>query len=331
MQFLEYLRPAQLAQLLSSSSFDDLQRSEVAWMVEGLSRREGRSVETLLKPEFGLVDAILSLLIQANVSPQISLPLWRALGNAAVAEDGKYVPVLLQSSLLLQAGTMILQEHYGGTTSVLVEGLDTLSSLLFDAGVINHPSTIAARAWLPHFPQVLHSSIHEIQRHAWQTVSVALKTPPGNEHRGAELELQVYLARDSRALRVLLQALHLATTRPDVDMQLAALDVLEGFLNSSQHSETYSHWMEIDSGDETLQRLSLQGTGPVAERAGYILEMHFDDEDSEDDVPPDSSAEPFSFGTSTKTPGLAASGSALSIPVGRGRGRVIPAWMSKQS
>ena len=334
MSFLRDLTALQLAQLLASTALDSVQRTEVAWMVEGLARREPLAVRALLDSEAGLIAAITSRLLQSDVLPAVLLPLWRALGHFAVANNGSFVQDLLSHQSVIHAGVMLLQQARNIPTTVVVEGLDTLACLLFDVGTANHLSTtIAAPAWVPRLANLVSSTaVYDIQCHAWQAMSVALCPPPNCENTFVESQVHELVTKDPHALRSLLQALHDVVTRPDLHVQKAALDVLEQLLHQSC-SPVLLLWIEIDGGKDgtvTLGHLSVNGADVVAEQAGRLLDMYFDEDENEDvaatfsfDIPAGQSpTQAFSAMSPPQIP---------QIGQGRGRGRVLPAWMSKQS
>jgi hypothetical protein len=359
MWFLQHLLPQHVAELLKmDTALDATQRTEVAWMLEGLARREGRAVEALLEPTAGLLPAVLKWLVGPPLPPistttatvprpppaappSVQLPLWRMLGHCAVASDGALVHHLLSQEEVIQAGVTLLQQSTTTfSKTVLVEGLETLSCLLFDAGTIHHPSTtIAAPAWLPHLAHLLPTTAHEVQLHAWQAMAVALRPPVGHENAHSESMLQQLIVSTNTVpqggLRTLLQALLDAMRRPDTDLQRATLDVLQMLLRRTP--STHGVWIEIDRGDQVLHGLSLNGVGSVAELAADIVDEFFDQDDDDDSdfdgatMNSNRHQSEFSFGVPAFGAAVTAVDTAPPAGQGRGRGRGTPAWMSQQA
>lgn len=143
--YTPHLTNAKVIQLLTCTNNHTLQ-TEAAWMVEGLARREIQTVHHFVQDTTnGLLHHMIAILNNHNQTPPtVQLPLWRAMGHLAVADEGTLLPKLLQTTGLVQAGTHMLQQPHTTTTAVLSEALATIACLLCDAGIPNHPSTTIA-------------------------------------------------------------------------------------------------------------------------------------------------------------------------------------------
>lgn len=359
--FLQHLAPSQLAHMLqlppatggdNNNNFDDdTALVETAWMVEGLSRREPAAVQALLQETTLVTNMVSLLLLPTSSSPRVQLPLWRAIGNFAVSNQGQYVTALLESQqpALLQAGVQVLTSGAATTTTVRVEALSTMACLLVDAGSPQHPSTtIALPAWLSHLLQTLVTSTFDVQRQALSTLTLTLGPPPvaasannnntdvppipwSQEPFTLPTILSQYIIQQGQgaALRQLLQVLLDILHRPDADAHGHALHLLYILF---QHAATPARtaWLELDDALHCLEEFLVKSnvSERVADLAARILDDFFasvrhdgddGDDDDGDQHHEEEAGNTFSFGTPPSQP--------RSPPAGRGRGRVLPAWM----
>ena len=340
--FLEHLAPSQLAHMLqrplatggdndtNNNNFDDdTALVETAWMIEGLSRREPAAVQALLQETTLVTNMVSLLLLPTSSSPRVQLPLWRAIGNFAVSNQGQYVTALLESQqpALLQAGVQVLTSGAATTTTVRVEALSTMACLLVDAGSPQHPSTtIALPAWLSHLLQTLVTSTFDVQRQALLTLALTLGPPPvaasahNNNNDLAPIPwsqepstlpniLSQYIIQQGQgaALRQLLQVLLDILHRPDADSHGHALHLL--YILFQHATEARTAWLELDDALHFLEEFLVKSnvSERVADLAARILDEFFANVRHDDDGDGDQRHEveagnPFSFGTSPSQP-----------------------------
>jgi hypothetical protein len=348
--FLEHLTPARLAMLLqqtAASTDTSANRTsliaETAWMIEGVARREASAVQSLVDAsQSNLLDVIVHALCESP--PTVQLPLVRAIGHMAVTQDGQYVPRLLSHTGFINAMASLLGNNKNNpptTPAVLGEALSTLSCLWCDSGRSNHPATtIALASWLVPVTDLVLQSSFTIQGQALRALAVGLGPPPGLPPGTTTetalwtdpytlpyvLKEYVYQVQPDR-LRHLLQVLLDVLGRPDADVHLWALQVLSVLL---QHTTTTrDYWLDLPDSLDRLEGFLLghqYASEAVAERAADLLDDYFDDVMGGSDEEADSNWPADSMRLPPTPPVLA----VLTPPAGRGRGRVLPAWMVQQ-
>ncbi|KAL7580766.1 hypothetical protein ACA910_001047 [Epithemia clementina (nom. ined.)] len=366
--FMQDLTTTVLTSLLQSSEepqqeqHPELEASTVvdaAWILEGLSRREDAAVKVLCGNEV-LMQNLASLLEEHTTKPNASFlfPTLKAIGNMAVACDGTFVPALLTK--FAEPLTQILEK------GIVLEGVKTAAFFLFDAGLPRHSSTVLA---LPLFsPSLIRMIVlgsFEWKREAVVALELALADPPcipqSQDHGSLVVSKQEEalddptwviwnVVPDSDKDSFLLALLDISTL-PDLIASLSSIRVLDRFLRAISFcpsSLAFNHEKTVI--DRLHSILAIGSNDPqyaaVNDRAEIALDLlddFFEKEEEDEDFAAETNTPlvpapliaangTFAFGVS---PVAAAAVAAAPDPVdhpmmGRGRGRLIPAWMSSQ-
>ena len=311
------LSPTLLEELLLTEPAVSIQ---AAWMIESLTSREEETVKYLVKqPTFspalvnGLEDAL------SSNDQQKLLPLIQALGNAASVESC-VVPLLLSSPQLPQLVGKCLQQQYNGNREVVTQSAFLAACLLYGTGLPDHPSTtVAAPALVPVLFQQLdpdqqqYRSLDE-RREIANALWSALDLVPDPQYASMIVPIAI---PSQDALRPSLSSLVALLESPDSDAVIASVNVLDCLIRRDDALQIY---LEEEGIRDALEAVCDSSMEEAAEVAASMLDdffCNFDDptEDTEDSMA--QQAHGFS-GASTNLSGI-----------GRGRGAVIPSWMSK--
>ena len=330
---------------------------DLAWILEGISRREDSAVRQMCQDET-LLQALATLMAEQTATQNVAFlfPAVKALGNMAVACDGLCVPVLVShfSDTLRQ----ILEK------GILLESVKTASCLLFDAGLPGHPSTLVALpSFAPSLIRMVVLGTLDWKREAAVALELALADPPFYWTRinsGAFKEEEQLQNRTDRIWEAIPENKHIfllalldVSTLPDMVASLSAIRVLDRFLRRIPGSpQALAECHHEDVVDRLHAILAVGSNDPnysdVNDRAEIALDLLDDffektEDDQEDDdvdlsVPLTESLEvrggTFAFGVPPEPlqqsqPPLLQERPPPSSR-GRGRGRLLPAWMTQQ-
>lgn len=239
-----------------------------------------------------------------------------------------------------------------------IEAAATTSAILYDAGLPQpNPATVACKTLLPALCRglVCPTSTFDFKREVAWAIWNALYFPPALydsrdfvnfPHVNSEIvdiiqnELLEYLLSTARASDIGTSLIDLINTN-DRDAMEACLNIinilLERFGNPTSASTSLIGHGLVVVFDEAGLTDALWGVcnhdsdeSIVAELAAEILDKYYDKEDEEDEkednmLQPSSTGNQFQFGVQQQT-GINYLAPSMP-PVGRGRGKVIPAWM----
>ena len=347
--FMENLTTQVLTSLLqqreSDSTFVD-----AAWILEGVSRREDAAVKLLCQDE-ALMHALAALMMEHTTASNAPFlfPAVKAVGNMAVACDGTFIPLLL--SVFSQHLTRILEN------GILLEGVKTASCFLVDAGLRHHASThVGIPAFVPSLIRMVVVGTLDWKREAVIALELALADPPLHASVDDQLNdttsiIWNMLPDDKNTF---LMALLEISMVPDMSASLSAVRVLDRFLRSIPNSPAaLAAEHEPTVVDRLHTILAVGSNNPqfaaVNDRAEIALDLlddffERDDEDEEDEYGATESGSPalapdgtFTFGVPETRPKIGGQQQLQPLErnspprsMGRGRGRVVPSWMSQQ-
>lgn len=317
-------------QLLSASMLESLLKSpkvstQAAWTTASLTGREEAVVQYLVShPTF--CPTVVALLGQQVMNPNDQLePLLQALGYIASYEEN--VPPLLNLPSLIPTLIQLLQSSTSKEAVMHVVWL--IGCLLVDARIENHPSTrIAAPNLVPLLFQRLdlqnNPSLDE-RRDIAQALWNALALPPACDIDPNLSIVRAYVPNDE-ILRLSLSSLVGLLTCSDADAMIASVNVLNFLLRQDESSSLRVN-MEEANIQSALDFVCESSVDEAAEVAADLLDDFFCPDDNDDMFAPPSTtrSNTFSFGFPEQPTTAAARVGGM----GRGRGAVVPSWMSQ--
>ena len=313
---------------------------DIAWFLEGVTRRESGVAEVLWDPLF--VQS-LSVVLDAECrkgNQAFVYPICRMIGNIAEASNGDVVPLIFASPLYTS-----LQNLLGQGT--VLEVVPTVAALLVDAGTPNHPSTKHGISDLvPTLWKILVMPPATVgwKSEAVMALLVAMTDPPNDMSPPSSEEntvVKLVWNMSQNVDRVVLFRSILSLIRvPNQRVSLAALQLFDKLLRNIQSCKEY---MEDDASfSDCLNEIcnNNQGSDEArAELAADLLDDFFEGEGDEEE-PEQGVDSAFAFATeggsfrfgipeapTVPTPPMA---SEQPRPMGRGRGRPVPSWMTKK-
>lgn len=307
------------AELLESLLSSPQVATEAAWMVASLTGREKEVVDYLLA-RTSFCSTILACLERPSSNDQ-QIALLQALGSIAIHEEN-VIPLLNHLSLMTVL-CKILQNQTN--KEVLSKAIWLSGCLLVDARIENHPSTvIAAPRLVPILFQRMTSEGLRLEekRDIAHALNNALALPPAHDSNPSLPIVPLFLP-DKHVVRSSLSNLIGLLKTPDVDAIIGSVNVLNLLL---QHDEQIKVHMEEEDIASALELLCDSDIEEAAEVAADLLDDYFDvdDETNLDDVL-------IPTNNVFAQPGLSFPDPSSQGGMGRGRGRgaVLPSWMTK--
>jgi hypothetical protein len=299
------LTPQLLEQLLLK---EPAVSTQAAWMIASLTSREYETVHYMMG-HATFCQTLLKCLEQPSSKDQL-MALIQAFGNIANFESC-VAPLLSFPSFPRLIGQFLQQT---GNRELVAQSADLAGCLLYGAGLPDHPSTtVAAPILVPiMFQQLNDDRSLEEKRELASALWVALDLLPGPELSIVPIPIP---PRDS--LRPSLRTLVSLLESPDSDAVIAAVNVLDLLL---RRDEGLQVCLEEENIQEALEAACEFSTMPeTAEVAANLLDDFFYNFDEpEMDDPSQQEGFGLNFGPVPENPGL-----------GRGRGAVVPSWISK--
>jgi hypothetical protein len=329
-----------------------------AWMLQGLSFREDAVVDYLCN-DLPLMETVILAFQHAHAQDDrdLLIPLVQATGNLVTASNGKYVAMFLSQPIFVNTLSSLLQE------AQVLDVIPLAGCLLIDCGLMQHPSTsVAAPALLPGLTQALLHVSYDWRSHAVEALATALEQPMENR----PYVFDPYLLRDivqetlwQPSTRVLVMESLASLIRMDnvsaTVGSLAMLEMLFSFLPESR--QVFASIQGVRRLDELCNHVFATEDRPYSKddsflvaqnRAAHLLDRYFDEEDDEDEndfngdanlpLAPPTTLDGRQFVFGLESPDIPPQAifsltTPAAIPTagqGRGRGRVMPAWMQTQ-
>ena len=318
------LTPALLEQVLTEPAVS----TQVAWMVESLTSREEETVKALLgQPQF--ISTLLNCLENPSSSSSSNdqiLAIIQTIGNIASFENCATQFLLSFPQLPNLVGRCLQQQRSGGNNNreLVSQCAFVASCLLYGAGLPDHPSTnIAAPVLVPILFQQLDQDQYcyrsldekrEIANALWSALDLIPEPPI--------VPIAIPPYKDLRpSLLTLVQMLE----SPDADAVTATVNVLDSLLR--RNDDEFRLWCEEEGIRDALEAICDSSMEEAAEVAANMLDDFFYNFD--DDEPLEMEETTPSDGFFGGTAGGVGQQPEQSRGIGRGRGAVVPSWMSK--
>lgn len=286
----------------------------------------------------------------------MGVPCVRAIGNIASSCQGKHLKSILEAhsgSIVKSIATLLELGSFPSSHTVAVEAAWAARTLLCDAGLPNHESTeIAVPVLLPPLCKCVTSgySKSDLKREAMSALWTAVAAPPhGDQSMGAVWSTRAtrdeFLHQIASADKMILTVVDLLRHSMDMDVifttvQLVNAMVRRGAPEVRFQFEQYDgvnaleHVCDMASADHNYGSGTDWGSDevPAADIAADLIDDVFEQQAGRDEemegIAPQVNGSTFSFGvpptTSVVAPVVVAAPTA-----GRGRGRPVPAWMTK--
>lgn len=369
---------------------------ETAWLVAYLTAKEEETVGYLLEPLStnavtfssqtpsliceGLACRLDQAVRRVRQTPSLqdqqtmnalkmTLPLIRAIGNIASTVMGRHITSLLEAhhqsvvmslASLIEIGTFPASKTHSDLSTVATEATWAAGTLLCDAGVHEHVSTVLAVPRL--LPQLVNCIVSEqtvpsLKREALQALWNMLAAPPSDETDMGKV-WSTRATRDEflddmvKARPGFLVSLVDLLDSYDQEIVIDAVQLVNAFLR--RRADAYKIPLEEAGVMESLERIcdrasmqhmgnyEMNGSPEAANVAADLLDdvfeeqlMDKDDGDNENNnnnnndfmsMAPAIEGDTFAFGVpaAVQDPGPSA------VSMGRGRGKQMPAWMTQQ-
>mmetsp|Transcript_14882 Transcript_14882/g.22723 ORF Transcript_14882/g.22723 Transcript_14882/m.22723 type:complete len:666 (+) Transcript_14882:196-2193(+) len=302
---------------------------------------------------------------ESKAAFRILIPCIRAIGNVASGCDGAYIePLLLAHSksvaeslkALVEMGSWPCARHHSDVGTVACEGAWAARTLLCDAGLTKHISTeVALPVLLPSLCTCITSANAslELKREALSALWAAVAAPPRDNDMGsawATRETRNEFLRQIVETPLIMRSLVDLIRSVDSDVALLALQLFDAMVRNTQDEGDIKREFEENDGVNALEHVcdiatsrNHYGSGcdwqgesnPSADIAADLIDDFFDGDDDEiemSDTAPSYTAASFTFGMNSEVKGSSLynqSASTTISPMGRGRGKILPAWMQQ--
>jgi hypothetical protein len=326
-------------------------------VIEGLACRLHQSLQKMRQAETWSSE-------EASQALRITIPCIRAVGNIASACEGKHLPSLLQAhsksipkslATLLELGCFPSSKSHSPLGTAAVEAAWAARTILCDAGLPLHESTdIAIPILLPLLCKCVMSGYckADLKREAISALWTASAAPPhADQIMGSIWATRTtrdsFLQQIAQSTGMMHTLVDLLRNSMDMDVVFTTLKLVSAILRRLEGGDFRLQFEESDGvnalehicdvassnshyGSGTDWQEGAGGDTSVADIAADLIDDLFASPHEEEemmDIAPASNGTTFSFGMQTTTPVAPAQ---PPISAGRGRGRPVPAWMSKQ-
>jgi hypothetical protein len=359
---MDFLRPSipgggvNVVETMAALFLLDTCCTEAAWMVEGLTRREAEAVLVMcfldgtaaIQPSSLLLRLIERMHYHAerlldisgsisvsdlDVSKAFLVPSLRAMGNIAFALKSLRRILQLQP-LLVQMMDWLLENP----SAVMVDVIHTSWNLLIADGLdANAFMDVFVSHFLPRLTRILtdeQSRIEWRRESALCIVDVVIDNCP--DRSISQSMLNDFIGNQPLNKEKLIHALVEMTQGPDADGVLASMKLLDRLLRTRQDShEFFSGANGVEVLDRICSSTETQEDYATQELAANLMDDYFDGTEENESDPIDTTRSFNSFsrenaGVSNGSWHLSATAQQHSHPNGRGRGRVLPAWVVQE-